>query len=322
MGYTKAKYVNPWMYRIVSDGLTVRELSFDTERGGDPVTLVHLTDLHFNFFHQRDFEEANPVLMSTYENRKWLAGGASVPTAVKCLEYGKTADKIMITGDILDSLSYGSVELAKKHIFEPYGQKIMASLGNHETSRQVQGTVKDPTSLQSRIEILANNWCNDIYYSSDILGDKVMVIQMDNASQFDFNRISFWDHQIKPLSRDLALARERGYAVLIFSHCNISTGDPQDSHVRASMIGDKRKEYGNFYDSCAKADSEGATGIIYNMIVNNGDIIKGYFCGHQHSDFYTEILAKTPSGADTVIPQYCMMASIYGNGHILKITVK
>ncbi len=316
------KYANNWMYRIESDGLTVREISIDTDHGGEPVTVVHLTDLHFNSFHPRDFEEANPALMSTYEYRKWLAGGASVPTAVKCLEYGKTADKIVITGDILDFLSYGCIELAKKHIFEPYGQKIMASLGNHDAVRKVQGKVEDSTSLQSRLEILKKNWCNDIYYSSEILGDKVMLIQMDNSSQYDENRIPFWDHQIESLSRDLALARKHGYAVLLFFHCNISTGDPQDRRVRASMLGDKNAEYRNFYDYYAKSDSEGASGIVYNLIVNNGDIIKGCFCGHHHSDFYTEILAKTPSGADTVIPQYCMMASIYGQGHIFKITVK
>ncbi len=321
MGYAKARQ-NNWIYRHEPDGLTVRELTLETDRGGDPVTVVQLTDLHFNYVNQQDFEEANPALMSTYENRKWHANGASVPVAVRCLEYAKTADKIVITGDILDFVSNGTVELAKKHIFEPYGDKVMASLGNHETSRQVEGTVKDPTTMESRMEILAANWCNDVYYSSEVLGDKVMLIQMDNASQFDVYRRAFWDCQIEPLSRDLALAREKGYAVLLFFHCNISTGDPADREVRASMI-HKRGEYRNFYDyDCATADSEGASGVVYDMIVNNADVIKACVCGHQHSDFYTEIQAKTPSGEETFIPQYCMMASTYGNGHVFKITVK
>ena len=322
MEYTKPKHANRWMYRIEPDGLTVRELSFETNRGGAPVTVVQLTDLHFNYVNQQDFEEANPALMSTYENRKWLANGASVSTAIKCLEYAKTADKIVITGDILDFISHGTVELVKKHIFEPYGKKVMASLGNHETSRQVEGTVKDPTTMESRMKILENNWCNDVYYSSEVLGDKVMLIQMDNASQFDAYRRSFWERQVEPLSRDLALAREKGYAVLLFFHCNISTGDPADRQVRASMVY-KRGEYKNYYDyDCAKSDSEGASGIVYNMIVNNADVIKACICGHQHGDYYTEIQAKTPSGVDTLIPQYCMMASVYGKGHVLKITVR
>ena len=65
-----------------------------------------------------------------------------------------------------------------------------------------------------------------------------------------------------------------------------------------------------------------ATEQVYNLITNNGDIIKGVFNGHMHNDYYTEILAKTASGEDTVIPQYTMTASIYEDGRAVKITVK
>ena len=311
-----------WNYRTAENGVTVRNIVIPTEKGGDDIEILQLSDLHFNFFDQRDLEEANPALMSTYEYRKWLAGGAAVSKVVKCLEHCKSVDMIVITGDILDSLSHGNVTLAKEYIFEPYAGRVMASLGNHEISRRVQGTVKDSSTLESRLEIVSANWCNDIYYSSKILGDKVMLIQMDNASQYDEKQLSFWDHQIEPLSRDLALARKNGYVVLLFFHCNLSSGNPKDASVHVDMLGAKNNEYCDFYNYYAKPESEGAEGVIYNLIVNNGDIIKGCFCGHHHGDFYTEILAKTPDGNDTVIPQYSMIGSIYGEGHVLKITVK
>ncbi len=311
-----------WNYRTEENGVTVRDIVINTEKGGEPIEILQLSDIHFNCFDQYDFEEANPSLMSTYEYRKWLAGAASVPKVVKCLEHAKTADMVVLTGDVLDFISHGNIALAKEYFFEPFVGRVMACLGNHEISRRVQGKIADPTTLESRLEIVSAIWCNDIYYSSRVLGDKVMLIQMDNASQYDEKGLSFWDCQIEPLSRDIAMARENGYAVLLFFHCNLSTGDPKDSSVRADMLGAKNNEYCNFYDYYAKSDSEGASGTIYNIIVNSGDVIKGGFCGHHHGDFYTEILAKTPDGVDTVIPQYSMIGSIYGEGHILKITVK
>ena len=317
----KAARFNEWRYVTEPNGITVREVSFDTARGGEPITVLHLTDLHFNYCNQQDIDEADPVLMSTLANRKWLANGASVPAVQKLLQYGKDAEQIVITGDIFDYLSHGCIELAKTHLFEPCGDRLMASLGNHEAVRKMQGVVDDPTTFESRLAILQENWCNDIYYSSKVLGDKVMLIQMDDSTQFDTTGRSFWNCQIDPLERDLARARENQWIVLLFFHNKLSTGNPADKLLRSSMVGDKNTEYCDFYNYYARSDSEGASGVIYNMIVNSADVIKGCFCGHHHSDFYTEILAKTPDGRETVIPQYCMMASIYGQGHALKITV-
>ena len=60
----------------------------------------------------------------------------------------------------------------------------------------------------------------------------------------------------------------------------------------------------------------------YLEAVNNGDIIKGTFCGHKHTWYYTEILAKTASGEATVIPQVVIAGTPYDGGHALKIIVK
>ena len=78
----------------------------------------------------------------------------------------------------------------------------------------------------------------------------------------------------------------------------------------------------NFFTYGVGYSSTGPDKKIYELIVNNGDIIKGAFCGHLHSDFYTEIAAKTPDGGRTVIPQYVLCGEPYNEGHALKIIVK
>ena len=57
----------------------------------------------------------------------------------------------------------------------------------------------------------------------------------------------------------------------------------------------------------------------------NPDVVKGYFCGHWHCDYYTEIWSKNADGTDNpdvVIPQYVMTGSAYDKGHAIKITIK
>ena len=60
---------------------------------------------------------------------------------------------------------------------------------------------------------------------------------------------------------------------------------------------------------------------VAELIRSNGDIIKGCFCGHNHGDYYSEIIAKTPSGQSTIIPQYLLNGGAYDQGHVLKIIV-
>ena len=59
---------------------------------------------------------------------------------------------------------------------------------------------------------------------------------------------------------------------------------------------------------------------IYNLIIKNGDIIKGVFCGHNHNNIYTEIMASTPDGAIAKIPQYTVSGN-YAYSNVIQITV-
>ena len=171
-------------------------------------------------------------------------------------------------------------------------------------------------SAERRWEILRSVWKHDIDYTSKVVGGKVMLIQLNNGEG------KFYASQKAMLEADIALARANGYAVLAFMHEPISTGNASDTNITA-IRKDDGSASGNYYSGqVGGPNADAATKAICDIIAANGDIIKGVFNGHQHADYYSEILAKTASGADTVIPQYTLSGCIYGNGNALKITVK
>ena len=315
------KYKNLWVYSTQADGVTVRDVTVKTQKGGAALEIIQLTDLHFNYCNQQDLDENDPVLMSTYENRTWLKNGKSVENTLKCLEYAKKADQLVITGDILDYLSHGTLELTQKYIFDAY-PSVMACLGNHDAVRQMQGTVAETTSLAERLEIVKAAWIHDTEYLSKVLDERVMLIQMDNASDPAQKYGCFSERQAELLKSDLKLAREKGYTVLLFYHIPLATGNPADYTATASMVGDKNGSVRNLYTNGVGTLSTGASKEVYDLITGNADIIGGAFCGHTHNDFYTEIRAKNADGTNAVIPQYVLMGVPYGKGHILRITVE
>lgn len=313
------QYKNLWAYKTEADGVTAREVTIKTQKGGEPLEIIQITDLHFNYCTEEDLKD--PVLKSTYENRKWLRDGKSVANALRCLEYAKNADQLVITGDILDYLSQGTLELTKKHIFDAF-PNVMACLGNHDAVRQMQGTVPENTTLEERLAIVKEAWIHDAEYFSKVLDERVMLIQMDNASDPSQKYGSFSERQLGLLRNDLALAREKGYTVLLFYHIPLATGNPADYSAAASMVGDPNGSVRNLYTNGVGKLSNGASREVYDLITNNADIIGGAFCGHTHNDFYTEIKATNADGSAAVIPQYILMGAPYGKGHILRITVE
>lgn len=307
-----------WIYTN-EDGIMVREAEFDSGLGGDPVTIVQVSDMHFNYCNQEDLDENDPVLMSTYENRKWLADGSSVANAIKCLDYADKigADQIVVTGDTLDYLSKGALELMKTVLWDNYPDAI-ATLGNHEPVRNMQGKVAETLTLEERYAMLEAAWADhhDIYYYSKVIEDKVMVIQMDNCLN------KYWERQVEPFKADLETAKEKGCTVLIFQHTPICSNNPDEAEVYPLRINDGSGVPFDYYSSGVGAKASGAAKEIYELITNNADVIRGIFCGHVHCDVYSEVLAKTSDGEAAIIPQYILTASAYDSGHVLKITVK
>ena len=302
-----------WNYSILQNGVIERNIYIKAKKHGRPLRIAHLTDLHLNYCNSKDIEENDPVLMSTYEHREWLKDGSSLPNATRVLEHTKNADAIVVTGDILDYLSYGCEELAIKHIFTPY-PNIIASLGNHETARKVQGLYPETMSYAEKTERLKGFWPNELCYSSKVIDERVMIIQMDNCS----NGVGFFDEQIRPLSADIETARKNGYIILLFFHIHISPNDEKYSTANACTVGDEAWATVDLNRYGVSEKHGVASKKICELISSSADVIKACFCGHMHSDFYCEIKAE----GEKNIPQYILIGTPYGKGHLMNINVE
>ncbi|MCQ2448891.1 MAG: hypothetical protein MJ132_01695 [Clostridia bacterium] len=315
-------------------GIYVREILIDNGNPDDDenvVDIVELNDVHINTYNDRDLEEANPALMSTIQNRDWPNLDLSLRNLDKSLEYGGYFDQIVVNGDIIDYLSWGALEVMREKIWNPY-EGILCTLGNHEATRQMQGTVSDPTTMDSRMQILQDNWDHDIYYTSKVVKGKVMVIQMADGNG------TFYKYQIPKLNADLATARENGYTVLVFFHIAIGTNEPANTTHTAlfevpgetslrnftGLIPGGQKDANGVGHYALYSDTNAETREVYDILTNNGDVIKGFFSAHTHNAYTLPVYAKTPDGEDVIIPQYVNGAIPYSmnNGQVLRITVR
>jgi hypothetical protein len=275
------------IYKLNDSGLVVREVLVCGGRGNDTVEVVQITDAHVSF--------------GLNERIRWQA----------CLDYARGYDYTVATGDLIEGLHTGLTQWMKDSLSQ--NPKTMLLLGNHEWN-PTKGT---PEAMEDRYALLQEYWPNDVRYTSTVVENKVMLIGLDNSQS------KFWDSQIPKLQADLKKAREKGYAVLLFYHVPLRTENPSEKGVKALLPMDEKKinRY-NFYSGYLRGKGNDATAQVYDIITSNADVIKATFCGHLHEDIYTEIVAKTASGQDAVIPQYISFAARYESGHVLKITIK
>ena len=320
-----------WIYRIGEDGPRVREVDiYWTSDKINVVTVVQTSDFHFNLLNGRDLKENNPTLMSTRENRKWLANGTSEFVAKNSLKYGEYfADQIVVTGDALDYLSHGAVEMLERIVWEKYPDALVAA-GNHEWVQRMQGDVPETLTLEERAKWLESVWAphHDLYYASRIIKDKVMVIQLDDGL------CRFWDSQVERLKSDILIARENNYAVLVFFHVPLWTNNPKMGSVKQIIPVYKDRQVYDFNKGLLNnrekielvgldAPASSATKKVYDLITHNADVVKGIFAGHEHTDFYTEVTGYHGLTSEKImIPQYIMStAAVDPFGSVTKITI-
>ncbi len=301
----------------LENGLMVRYADMKAKKSGEPITILQLTDLHLNRLNDRDREEADPSVSSSHEKRTWCRDGASLPNAEREMGLAPLFHQTVVTGDNLDYLTWGTLELVKETVWGTDPDALM-TLGGHDTTRVMQGEVSDPTDYASRLAILQNEWKHDVLYTSRILDDRMMIIALDNANG------GYSAEQAAKLSRDLQTCRDENLIALIFEHEPISTGDPADADntpVRINDTSSSNDFYSVYRGSAKKPDRSG----VYALITSSADVVKGIFCGHHHCDHYTEVNATAFEDGkviETVIPQYVLTGSPYEKGHVLFITVE
>ena len=295
------------IYELCNSRIMVRKAKIKTKKGGDPVKILHFTDLHLNKMSDRDFEEKEPSVMSTRQYRMAFRNESTVSNAEKSLELVPFFDKTVITGDIVDYLTWGSLDLVKKMIWDKYSD-ILMPLGGHDYTRCMEGDIDDLTSEESRLDILKEYWKHDLFYTSEIIKDKVMIVAM-------LNDMTYFDFQVEKLEKDIEFARDNDLIILIFQHEPICTKNEKEKDLKAIRVNDRASSSIDFYTRFHGGEkSSKASKAMHSLITESADVIKGIFCGHLHSDYYTEVIA-----GDTIIRQYVLTGNMYDEGHIMII---
>ncbi len=276
-------------------GITVRETTLDLDLGeGNEKTIVQISDAHLNNTEKR--------------NQNWE----------ECLKYAdEVGDYTVATGDLIDAMTPTILQYFKDST-ESYTD-LMTVVGNHDWVKADESIPEDMTDRYAKLE---DYWKNDPYYSKAMLGEKVMLIQMDNSQESG----KFWDSQIEQLQSDIQSARDNGYYVLLFMHVPLGTmNDPAEISVKPLYYTEADEEewptYNFAYKQPCSTSTDATNKAICDFIRESGDVIKGVFAGHLHADFYTEIKCKASAGGQ-LIPQYVSHRAAADNGHVLKITLK
>lgn len=295
-------------YKLKKTGQVIGEVNLNLGLGGERIEIAQITDVHLNYC--LPDEEEDEEIIYTKKCRTWLSGGESVGAITKAMDVALYFDQTVITGDILDYLSKGAAKLTKEHIFDR-DKEAICTLGGHDITKQMETGIPNKLPLEERFKIAQSFWIHDIFYHSKVVGGKILVIGLNTAVG------SYYPSQIESLKRDINRAKEENKYILIFQHEPISTGNPQDISVEPVLMASSNPancKPRNFYSGCiGKPDSNNEdNNEMYSLITQNADVIKGVFCGHYHSAFYTEIKAISQSdGKETVIPQYLAMGNPY-----------
>ena len=311
------KFKNPWKTGIeveAYDGekITLRTVEIDIAGDGQPIEIYHLTDVHFNSYYES--EDAN--VKASYGEWGDIADNDDIVANLKrCVNYAANADGIVVTGDIMNFYSQANCDLVEKYIFNAKDNinsaikaKIIAVCGNHDATLPGANNKKDiHTANQAKLEALYSKYGQDLKYYREIIDERVMIIQMDNAMANDVESAHFTDAQAALLEADIQTAHAKGYTVLLFYHIPLPSMNTEDS-------------FQGYYDGMNKYSD--ADKKVYNIITNNADVIKGCFAGHTHADSYSEIVAKTSAGKKAFVPQYVLKALYLENGAMTKITLK
>ncbi len=327
--------------RVEGGGLVVADITLNVGLPR-PVTVMQLSDLHFNHLNEKDWEEANPTLLSTYERRGF--GKGNLPLVRKAVEFVRDAHQVVVTGDGIDYLSHGTLELLHREVWDKLPAALICG-GNHEYEQQMQGAVADTLTMEQKMAWVKSAWKHEYEYTARLVEDAVVVIQMDDGRRDETGHYGFAAGTAARLQADLLHAREKGRAVLLFMHVPLATGNLAETEVRSHFANDVsnrtdepyRTRRMNFCDNqlidhktgrvvdepfVGGAVSSAETAAVMQLITTHPDVIKGVFTGHKHAEYYTEIAATAPDGTPALIPQYTMTGTGYTFGHVTKITLR
>ena len=332
--------------------IILRTVNIDIPGTNDPIEIFQITDVHFNAVYKDSSHTTMVDDWNTYGSitssgettgamnswNEWgdlvradgtYASNAKILAAYKrCINYAANADRIMITGDIINFYSQANLDLMEKYVFNAKTNvnssmtaKIIAMAGNHEpavTPYNKNTLISNANSVSA----LYTKYGQNMKYSSEVIDGKVMIVQMDNGASYDVGNIfdssvgRFTQDQVNKLTADIATAKANGYTLLLFFHVPM----PRTSYGEGQ--GDLYGDGTNVSDGVGGWTNTAVDKAMYNLITNNADTIRGCFTGHTHSAYVNQITAKTSDGKDAYIPQYTIEALYERDGEMLKIVLK
>ncbi len=320
---------NTHLYKL-EDGTVVHRVYFDTKKGGEEKNILFIADTHLTTWNLKDFEEKNPVILETIDKRRssFRREDALLNTE-KFMNWSTMFDKTIVGGDLIDYLTWGGLEYIQRYFYDKNPDTLLL-LGSHDTSRITgyKSEIGDPTTLESREEMVQNVLKTDIFYHSEIFADRVMLIALNNGQH------KYYDFQVEKLKADIEKARKENLDIFIFQHEHMATNNPAEKRINVlyenlNWAFNIHEHVLDFCDSPYKIGgpgTEGPTLEVYNLIRENADVIKGVFCGHWHNEAYTEIVGsyinENGERKEKMIPQYIVTAAAYEKGHMMVITVK
>ena len=314
------------LYRIKENGLVVRRVFIRNEKMQEPMHILLLSDTHLSTWNIRDFEEKNPCVLECIDKRRsTFRREDALENTERIMSYAHLFDKVIVAGDVIDYLTWGAVDYIKRFIYDKAPDATIL-LGSHDVTRVMGHTLPDPTTLASREEIIQTVVKTDIYYHSEMLGENLLLISLNNGQS------RYTKYQAERLQKDIQKAKEQNLDILIFQHEPICTHNPKEKEITPLYISSTGSWYVtdtlNFCDYSKRiggAESDETTMEVYRMITENADAVKGVFCGHWHNTAYTEIIGSfTEHGVkqEKIIPQHIGNAAAYDKGHITVITVE
>lgn len=298
-------------YKLKKTGQLICEINLNLGLS-QKIEIAQITDVHLNYCLSEELEDEE--VNYTKQCRTWLANGESVESITKAMDVAQYFDQTVITGDILDYLSNGAAKLTEKLIFER-DPEVVCTVGGHDITKQMETGIPNKLSTEERLGIIEKFWIHDIFYYSKTVRDEIIVVGLNTAQG------KYYHCQIERLKKDIKKAREENKFILLFQHEPISTNNPEDICRKPDFIASPSCESPrNYYNSPMGRpnDSNQDTVEMYRLITESADVIKGVFCGHYHSFFYTEIKASS-KGEPAVIPQITAMGNPY-MGHVGVVT--
>ncbi len=296
----------------------LRYATITANKQGDAVNIMFVTDMHLNRINEED--RKNPTVVDTHLRRDWCRDEESLPAAQNLIPFYNLFDAVAITGDNMDYLTYGGIELLKENIFDVIKKPYLVTLGGHDLTRVMLGKIPDEDTASIR-PILQSVWPHDIDYHSIVIKDRIMMIGLNNGAG------CYLEGHKEKLAADIEKARKENLTILIFQHEPLATLNPEEPEVFGVHPRERDKsiknDYGigsDFYYNKAPASKE-----VYKIITENADVIKGVFCGHEHIDLTNHIKAsymKNGIKTDAVIPQYLLKCNPYGGGYFFSLTVE